>query len=202
MNNFAPLSLRTTESGASFRAGYSREEHLGRQAPPKQSIVTVLGRKTEDVYVSRILQDSCLKVYNENHKIGKFLLELTNGLDQSVAEIARGYAAYEKVELKWWEPEPSGLVWAVARPRHLIAKYKLLKREFEAILMDCEIEASSPGLEPSASRYFQMLSSEPAQEFLVELKSWTADMRVLIIEASKREKSSTELSGLRQVHPA
>ena len=37
----------------------------------------------------------------------------------------------EQVELKWWEPEPSGYVWAVARPRHLIAKYKLSKREFE-----------------------------------------------------------------------
>lgn len=202
MNKSAPLGLRTKDSDASFPAGYSREEHLGRQAPPKQSVVTVLGRKTEDAYVSRILQDSCLKVYDENHMIGKFLLELTDSLDQSSAEIARGYAAYEQVELKWWEPEPSGFVWAVARPRHLIAKYKLLKREFEAILMDCEIEASSPGREPSASRYFQMLSSEPAKEFLAELKTWTADMRVLIMEASKREKISADLSGLRQVHPA
>lgn len=100
MNKFAPLGLRTTESDASFQAVYSREEHLGRQAPPKQFIVAVLGRKTEDTYVSRILQDSCLKVYNENHMIGKFLLELTDGLDQSSAEIVRGYAAYEQVELK------------------------------------------------------------------------------------------------------
>lgn len=202
MNSFAPLGPRTTESDASFPSGYSREEHLGRQPPPKQSILTVLGRMTEDSYVSRILQDSCLKVFNENHMIGKFLLELTDGLDQSSAEIVRGYAAYEQVELNWWEPEPSGFVWAVARPRHLIAKYKLLKREFEAILMDCEIEASSPGREPSASRYFQMLSSEPAKEFLVELKSWTADMRVLIIEASSKEKNSADLGGLRQVNPA
>lgn len=134
--------------------------------------------------------------------IGKFLLELTEGLDQSSAEIAKGYAAYEQVELKWWEPEPSGFVWAVARPRHLIARNKLLKREFEAILMDCKLEASRPGREPSASRYFQMLSSEPAMQFLVELKFWTADMRVLIIEAARRERSFAELSGLRQVDPA
>lgn len=93
--------------------------------------MTVLRRKTEDTYVSRILQDACLKVYNKNHMISKFLLELTDGLNQSYAEIARRYAAYEQMELKWWEPEPSGYVWAVARPRHLIAKYKLLKREFE-----------------------------------------------------------------------
>ena len=202
MSKFTPLCLRITESDASFPARYSREERLGRQAPPKQSILTVLGRNTEDAYVSRILQDSCLNVYNENHMIGKFLLELTDSLDQSSAEIARGYTAYERVELMWWEPEPSGVVWAVARLRHLIAKYKLLKREFEAILMDCEVEACSPGRKPSASRYFQMLSSEPAKEFHVELKSWTADMRALIIEGSKREKSSADLSRLRQVHPA
>lgn len=202
MNKLAPPGLRTAESDASFPAGFNREEHIGRQAPPKQSFVTVLGRMTEDTYVSRILQDTCLNVYNETHMIGKFILELTDSLDQSSAEIARGYAAYEQAELKWWEPEPSGFVWAVARPRHLIARYKLLKREFEAILMDCEIEASSPGREPSASRYFQMLSSEPAMQFLVELKSWTADMRVLITEAARREKSSADLSGLRQVHSA
>lgn len=202
MNNFAPRDPRTTVLDAGFPAGYSQEEHVGRQPPPKQSIVTVLGRKTEDVYVSRILQDSCLMVFNENHVIGKFLLELTDSLDQSSAEIARGYAAYEQVELKWWEPEPMDFVWVVARPRRLIAKYKRLKREFEVILMDCEIEGSSPGREPSASRYFHMLSSEPAKEFLVELKSWTADMRVFIMEASRKEKSSADLSGLRQVNPA
>lgn len=202
MKKFAPPGLRTTESDARFPAAYYREEHIGRQAPPKQSFVTVLGRKTEDTYVSRILQDSCLNVYNENHMIGKFILELTDSLDQTSAEIARGYAAYEQVELKWWEPEPSDFVWALARPRHLIARYKLLKREFEAILMDCEIEASSPGLEPSVSRYFQMLSSEPGMQFLVELKSWTADIRMLIIEAASREKISANLSGLRQVQPA
>lgn len=202
MNKSAPPGLRTRESDASFPAGYYREERSGRQAPPKKSFLTVLGRKTEDTYVSRILQDSCLNVYNENHMIGKFILELTDRLDQSSAEIARGYATYEQVELKWWEPEPSDLVSAVARPRHLIARYKLLKREFEAILMDCEIEASSPGREPSASRYFQMLSSEPGMQFLVELKSWTADMRALINEAASREKTSADLSGLRQVHPA
>lgn len=202
MNKSAPPGLRIRESDASFPAGYYREEHIGRQAPPKQSFVTVLGRKTEDTFVSRILQDSCLNVYNENHMIGKFILELTDSLDQSSAAIVRGYAAYEQVELKWWETEPSDLVWAVAGPRHLIARYKLLKREFEAILMDCEIEASSPGREPSVSRYFQMLSSEPGTQYLVELKSWTADMRVLIDEVASREKTSADLSGLRQVHPA
>lgn len=201
MKKLAPPGLRTRESDASFPAGNYREEHIGRQAPPKQSFVTVLGRKTEDTFVSRILQDSCLNVYNENHMIGKFVLELTDSLDQSSAEIVRGYAAYEQVELKWWEPEPSDLVWAVARPRHLIARYKLLKREFEAILMDCEIEATSPGREPSASKYFQMLSSEPGMQFHVDLKSWTADIRVLINEAASREEIS-DLSGLRQVHPA
>ena len=90
MNTFAPLVLR---SEASFAARYSREGHLGRQRPPKQSIVTVLGRKTENTYVSRILQDACLKNYNENRMTGNVLLELTDGLDQSSAEIARGYAA-------------------------------------------------------------------------------------------------------------
>lgn len=85
MNNFAPLGLRTKESDASLPARYSREEHLGRQAPPKQSLVTVLGRKTEDAYVSRIRQDPFLKVYDENHMIGRLSLDLTDGLDKSAA---------------------------------------------------------------------------------------------------------------------
>lgn len=107
------------------------------------------------------------------------------------------------------------VVWQVARPRHLIAKYKLLKREFDAILLDCEMEAYGgsssssgggggrpPGYEPSASKYFQMLSSEPARDFLLELKAWTADMRAFIIEeASKGTKRSADLSRLRQVCP-
>lgn len=170
---------------------------MGRQTPPKQSFVTVPGRETKDTYFPRILQDSCLNLYSKNHIIGKFILELTDSLDQSSAEVVRGYAAYEQVELKWWEPEPSDLGWVVARPRHLIARYKLLNREFEAILIDFEIEASSPGRELSAGRYFQMLSSESGMQFLVELQSWIADIRVLINEAASREEISPDLSDLR-----
>lgn len=212
-----------------FPATYSRVSHLGRQPGPSQSMMmmtTILGRQTEEPYLSRILLDACLRVYNENHAIGKFVLELSDALDQSSCEIARGHAIYyDQVEFKWWEPEPLGkfVVWAVARPRHLIAKYKLLKREFDAILLDCEMEAyggvaggssgngygdgftSPPGYhhdEPSASKYFQMLSSEPARDFLVELKAWTADMRAFIVEeASKGEKRHVDLSRLRQVCP-
>lgn len=207
-----------------FPATYSRESHLGRQPGPSQSMMmtTILGRQTEEPYLSRVLLDACLMVYNENHAIGKFVLELSDALDQSSCEIARGYAIYyDQVEFKWWEPEPLGkfVVWAVARPRHLIAKHKLLKREFDAILVDCEMEAhggggsggrgngnsftTPPGYhhdEPSASKYFQMLSSEPTRDFLVELKAWTADMRAFIVEeASKGEKRSADLSRLRQV---
>lgn len=210
MSQIVPEGLgqvHAQDSDAAFPATYSRVEHLGRQPRPKESIMTILGRKTEEPYLSRILLDSCLRVYNENHAIGKFVLDLSYALDQASCEIARGHAIYyEQVEFKWWEPEPLGfVVWAVARPRHLIAKYKLLKREFEAILMDCEMEAcssNSPGYEPSASRYFQMLSSEPAREFLLELKAWTADMRAFIVEeTSKGQKRSADLSRLRQVCP-
>lgn len=212
MNKFGLLGLPTQSlDDTTFPATYSRAEHLGRQPPPKQSIMTILGRKTEEPSVSRILLDACLRIYNENHAIGKFILDLTNALDQSSCEIARGYAIYyEQVEFKWWEPEPLGFVmWAVARPRHLVAKYKLLKLEFEAILEDCEMEAccrsgsSSCGYEPSASKYFQMLASEPAtRDFLVELKAWTAEMRDFILEeTSKGKKRSVDLSRLRQVIP-
>lgn len=212
MSKVVPLGLPIQDSDyTTFPATYSRAEHLGRQTPPKQSSMSILGRKTEEPYVSRILLDACLRIYNENHAIGKFILDLTNALDQSSCEIARGHAIYyEQVEFKWWEPEPLGFVmWAVARPRHLISKYKLLKREFEAILIDCEMEACfcssgspPPGYEPSASKYFQMLASEPAtRDFLVELKAWTADMRAFVVEqeALKGRKRSVDLSGLRQV---
>lgn len=224
------------DADPTFPATYSRVSHLGRQPGPSQSTMTtmmttmmpttILGRQTEEAYLSRILLDACLRVYNENHAIGKFVLDLSDALDQASCEIARGHAIYyDQVEFKWWEPEPLGkfVGWAVARPRHLIAKYKLLKREFDAILVDCEMEAaygggnagnggagngfitSLPGYhhhEPSASKYFQMLSSEPARDFLVELKAWTADMRAFIVEeASKGEKRSVDLSRLRQVCP-
>lgn len=213
------LAIKDSDDTCTFPATYSRAEHLGRQRPPKQSIMTILGRETEEAYVSRIILDACLRIYNENHAIGKFILDLTNALDQSSCEIARGQAIYyEQVEFKWWEPEPLGFVmWAVARPRHLISKYKLLKLEFEAILIDCEMEACCccssggsphppppPGYEPSASKYFQMLASEPAtRDFLVELKAWTADMRAFIVEqeALKGRKRSVDLSRLRQVCP-
>lgn len=213
MSKCAPLGLPAQSSeDTTFPDTYSRAGHLGRQPPPKEFIMTILGRKTEEPYVSRILLDACLRIYNENHAIGKFIIDLTNALDQSSCEIARGRAIYyEQVEFKWWEPEPLGFVaWAVARPRHLIAKFKLLKREFEAILIDCEMEAccrsggSSPGYEPSASKYFQMLACEPpAREFLVELKAWTAEMRAFIVgeETSKGKKRSVDLSRLRQVCP-
>lgn len=202
MSKFAPLDLPSQDSDATFPGTYSRVEHLGRQPPPKQSVMIILGRETEEPYVTRIPQEACLRVYNENHAIGQFLLDLANALDQSSGEIARGHEVYEQEELKWREPEPLGfLAWAVARPRHLIAKYKLLKLELEAILMDCEMETYSPGHEPSTSRYFQMLSSEPTREFLVELKAWTANMKAFIVEASRREKLSADLSRLRQVCP-
>lgn len=226
-SDYAAAAVATAASSSSFfPATYSRVEHLGRQARPQESIMTILGRQTEEPYLSRILLDACLRVYNEKHPIGKFVLDLTDALDQSSCEIARGHALYsEHVEFNWWEPEPLGfVVWAVARPRHLIAKYKLLKREFEAILVDCETEATCggsgsgsgsgsgrgggssscrcPGYEPSASIYFQMLASEPARDFLLELKAWTADMRAFIVdEVSKGGKHSADLSRLRQVRP-
>lgn len=216
MSRIAPLGLPALNlDDTTFPATYSRAEHLGRQPPPKQSMMTILGRKTEEPYVSRILLDACLRIYNENHAIGKFVLDLTSAFDQSSCEIARGYAIYyEQVEYEWWEPEPSGFVmWAVARPRHLIAQYKLLKHEFEAILIDCEMEAcgsgsgdggsSSSEYEPSASKYFRMLAGEPAtREFLVELKAWTAEMREFIVEeTSKGKKRAADLGRLRQVRP-
>lgn len=243
----------SSDEDSSFPATYSRVSHLGRQPEPSSSssssssttttttaLTTILGRQTEEPYLSRILLDACLRVYNENHPIGKFVLELSDALDQASCEIARGHAIYyDQVEFKWWEPEPGGkfVAWAVARPRHLIAKYRLLKCEFDAILVDCEIEANGgnggaglaglaaappfttrrPGYhhhhhhhhhyhhddgEPSASKFFQMLSSEPTRDFLIELKAWTADMRAFIVdESSKVEKRSADLSRLRQVRP-
>lgn len=180
-----------------FPATYCRVSHLGRQPGPLSSfsssssssltnsiisttipttttITTILGRQTEEPYLSRILLDACLKVYNENHSIGKFVLDLSDALDQASCEIARGHAIYyDQVEFKWWEPEPTSsltspsssslmrrshshhhhhgpknyvaIPWVVARPRHLIAKYNLLKLEFDAILVDCEMEANISG---------------------------------------------------------
>lgn len=315
------------DADTTFPATYSRASHLGRQPGPSSSsslllsmatttttrtsttttntiITTILGRQTEEPYLSRILLDSCLNVYNENHSIGKFVLDLSHALDQASCEIARGYAIYyDQVEFKWWEPEPSTfsslsssslmsshhnhhhqnhqhrnqndqnyvIPWAVARPRHLIAKYNLLKIEFDAILVDCEMEANISGLgglgglggsggagsgltalattlasaaaarpsfiipllpayhhyhhrrhhhhinhnhhppqhqhqqhnnEPSATKFFQMLASEPTRDFLLELKAWTADMRAFIVEeTSKGKKRSVDLSRLRQVRP-